>query len=279
MSDNDKMESRRLDRRSAGPFVAPILGVVALLFVAVTASAATHSQSTANTFGPRIADPVAFDTSRAPHVAKAKLTTSGVVAAYAHLPLAFVRGGGPLVGSAGMSAVGPGYGFTFSRHQAMLTLARPDRGLALALRFLSSSASVPIGARQLPGKVSYLRGSDPRRWRTGLTTYGEVVYRNLWPGVDLTFRGRRGSWNTTFSSDRAQPHQQSGSPTGVPEHCQLMRKGISMSAPRSLPCSTVGLSATRSSRGRGRPWPVALPFMAGPRLGSCWAATTGIVRS
>lgn len=198
MSSDDEVETQRLDRRSAGSLVVLASGVVALLVVAVTASAATQSQSTANTFGPRLSGPMAFDTSKAPHVAEAKLTTSGVVAAYAKLPLAFVRGRGPLVGFVGMSAAGPGYRFTFGRHQAMLTLARPDRGLALALRFLSSSASVPVGAVRLPGKVSYVRGSDPRRWRTGLTTYGEVVYRNLWPGVDLTFRGTAGTLKYSF---------------------------------------------------------------------------------
>ena len=50
----------------------------------------------------------------------------------------------------------------------------------------------PEGVSRLPGTVSYLIGNDPSGWRTSLPTYGEVVYRNLWPGVDMAFHGDKG---------------------------------------------------------------------------------------
>jgi hypothetical protein len=69
--------------------------------------------------------------------------------------------------------------------------------MAIGLRFLGAEAE-PEGTRQLPGRVNYLVGRDPAKWRTGLHTYGEVVYRDLWPGIDLAFRGERGTLKYEF---------------------------------------------------------------------------------
>src|SRR5580700_5479895 len=41
----------------------------------------------------------------------------------------------------------------------------------------------------LPGKFSFLAGSDPNRWVRGLGTYSRLRYRNVYPGVDLVFYG------------------------------------------------------------------------------------------
>src|ERR1039457_4212949 len=35
------------------------------------------------------------------------------------------------------------------------------------------------------GIYNYLIGNDPAKWRTNVTAYNEVVYRNVWDGVDL----------------------------------------------------------------------------------------------
>jgi hypothetical protein len=69
--------------------------------------------------------------------------------------------------------------------------------MALGLRFLGAQAE-PEGMRPLPGRVNYLIGNDPASWRTGLHTYGEVVYRDLWPGIDLAFRDQRGTLKYEF---------------------------------------------------------------------------------
>ena len=72
-------------------------------------------------------------------------------------------------------------------------------GAALALRFLGSNRNVAIrGERPGPGRVNYLLGNDPAKWRTGLRTYERVVYRNLWPGVDMVFAGQNGELKYEF---------------------------------------------------------------------------------
>jgi hypothetical protein len=44
---------------------------------------------------------------------------------------------------------------------------------------------------KLSAKVHYLVGDRPDRWLTGIPTFGGVVYRQLYPGIDLSFGGER----------------------------------------------------------------------------------------
>ncbi len=46
-----------------------------------------------------------------------------------------------------------------------------------------------VGERELAGRVNYLRGDDPSKWRTGVKTYGAVRYRGIYDGVDLVYYG------------------------------------------------------------------------------------------
>jgi len=81
----------------------------------------------------------------------------------------------------------------------MLALQRPRKGVALALRFLGSNPNVSIGGeRPESGRINYLIGNDPAKWHTGLRTYERVVYRNLWPGVDMLFAGKSGTLKYEF---------------------------------------------------------------------------------
>ena len=54
------------------------------------------------------------------------------------------------------------------------------------------------GEERAPGEVNYLRGNDPARWQTELRRYGQVVYRDLWPGVDLRLRDQAGALKDEF---------------------------------------------------------------------------------
>ena len=45
----------------------------------------------------------------------------------------------------------------------------------------------PTGA-----SVNYLRGNDPTRWRTGVPLYSAIRYHDVWPGIDIVYRGESG---------------------------------------------------------------------------------------
>jgi hypothetical protein len=80
----------------------------------------------------------------------------------------------------------------------------PDRGLqgrtlkgetggaerwAVKLDFVDANRHVrPVGEAKTGAVVSYFKGK-PEEWRTGLPTYSQIAYRNLWPGIDLVYYG------------------------------------------------------------------------------------------
>jgi len=50
----------------------------------------------------------------------------------------------------------------------------------------TQTAPAIIGEAEQPGKVNYLTGARSQ-WRTNIPTYGQVRYRNLYPGIDLVY--------------------------------------------------------------------------------------------
>jgi hypothetical protein len=55
-----------------------------------------------------------------------------------------------------------------------------------------------IGLEELPGKVNYFIGSDPQKWRTRISTFAKVKYKNVYPGIDLVYYGNQGQLEYDF---------------------------------------------------------------------------------
>ena len=74
----------------------------------------------------------------------------------------------------------------------------PSR-LVFRLRFPDAVSRPAVsGEDQLPGRINYFVG--PREnWRTGIPTFGEVAYRGLYPGIDLSIRFREGALAYRFT--------------------------------------------------------------------------------
>ena len=145
--------------------------------------------------------------------------------AYANLPLAFVENQGQTDTRVRYYAQGSRYAFHLTRDEVVLSFVKgsgassqalgsrihllaseagaeepASRGVALALRFLRANPRVIVeGEKQAPGEVNYFRGKDPAGWRTRLARYEQVVYRELWPGVDLRVREQAGELKYEFS--------------------------------------------------------------------------------
>ena len=69
------------------------------------------------------------------------------------------------------------------------TLPTRYRGCAVWIRFGGANPSATIEARtKLATRYSYFLGSDPDGWRTDVPAFAEVIYRDLWPGIDLAYR-------------------------------------------------------------------------------------------
>ena len=61
----------------------------------------------------------------------------------------------------------------------------------------------PEARGQLEGKVNYFIGNDPTSWRTDIPTFKEIIYPQVYPGIDLIYSGDQRRLKYTFY---LQPH-------------------------------------------------------------------------
>jgi hypothetical protein len=134
----------------------------------------------------------------APAPVKAR-TRQNALDAYGKMALAFVPNAGQTDPRVCYSAQAGGASFYFTPSEAVFAFTKEKKGLALRLAFLGANPAPQIaGSRRGAGRINYLIGNDRSRWRAGLATYEEIVYRDLWPGIDLAFRGENGELKYEF---------------------------------------------------------------------------------
>src|SRR5262249_46435336 len=142
-----------------------------------------------------------------------------VARVFARLPLAFEENRGQTDPQVRFYARGSRTAFFLAKDQAVLTFSEPTpaiapaafgtangaarpstrRGVALALEFVGSNPDVLVeGSGRATGVVNYFRGNDPDRWQTGLPRFDGVVYRNLWPGIDMHVADEAGAFKYEF---------------------------------------------------------------------------------
>ena len=155
--------------------------IAAAAVAALLTAGAVTDQSTASRMRPR------------PALASA--------AATAGLALGFVENRGQTNVRARYYAQGDRYAFYVTQREVMLAFEKQKsaRGVALALRFVGRNPrSEPVGTQRSPGDVNYLRGNDRSAWMTGVRHFREIVYRNLWRGIDLRLREHSGALKYEF---------------------------------------------------------------------------------
>ncbi len=85
-----------------------------------------------------------------------------------------------------VGASGVTFGLTGSR---AATADAPSRRWLVKLAFRGERRGVhPVARHRLPGVVSYFSGRRSN-WQTDIPLFARLVYRNLWPGVDLALAG------------------------------------------------------------------------------------------
>jgi hypothetical protein len=130
---------------------------------------------------------------------------SGVTALNAHaaadygkLPLAFIENGGQLndgiryvIHDSSASAFFRNDGVTFDLCDALADRTTQTH-VVLKLAFEGADPDCRAeGVNELPGKVNYLTGNDRSKWHTNVPTFMGIVYKNVWPGIDVIYRGDR----------------------------------------------------------------------------------------
>ena len=121
---------------------------------------------------------------------------------FAQLPLQFVPNVGQADAGVRLLAQGLGGTIAFARAGVMLSLpSAAGRSPAADVRLLfvgANPAPTISGNERLPGVVHYYGGNDPTQWQTDVPTYAGVVYRALYPGIDLHYNGSAGRLKGTY---------------------------------------------------------------------------------
>jgi hypothetical protein len=134
------------------------------------------------------------------------------IEAFANLPLYFEPNQGQTERQVKFLSRGAGHTLFLTPSKAVLLLTRREpgpierwntarrvSGAVLDMSFIGANRSPQVlGQEEMPGKVNYFVGANTRRWRTNIATYARVLYRNLYPGIDLTYYGREGQLEYDF---------------------------------------------------------------------------------
>jgi len=112
-------------------------------------------------------------------------------------------------------ARGPGYTLSLTRQGLVFSFERPESqgGLeafhSLAVKFVGANSSPKLApGGELTTKSSYFMGADPAKWRTGIPNYAHVTIKDVYPGIDVGYRGTHGRLQCSFLvSPDAKPNQ------------------------------------------------------------------------
>jgi len=83
---------------------------------------------------------------------------------------------------------------TLDGHGVTLDLER----VPIYIRFPGASPHVMLMGRGPAAVANYYIGNDPAQWRQDVPMYAQVLYRQLYPGIDLTYEFRAGKLESEF---------------------------------------------------------------------------------
>ena len=115
-------------------------------------------------------------------------------AGYAQVPMAFERNVGQTDAEVLFLARGPGYGLFLTPTEAVLSLAPASSGgsakgrepAVVRMSLLGTNPNPVVqGGRQQEGTSNYYHGATPAEWHRDVQHFGEVRYRDVYPGIDL----------------------------------------------------------------------------------------------
>jgi hypothetical protein len=111
---------------------------------------------------------------------------------YGRLPLYFIKNRGQVDRKVQFYAQGPGQWLAFTSREAVLNL-RQSKGKVAKIHLTPVGMQPGINIQALDpqeARFNYLLGQDQSRWLTDVPSYGAVLYREAYPGIDLKFYGK-----------------------------------------------------------------------------------------
>ena len=120
------------------------------------------------------------------------------------LPLSFIPNHGQTDPSVRFHVKGPGHTIFFADDEVVFSAGQvaADGETAtdvVRMAFVGANPSPTLETMgALPGVVNFYIGSQPSDWQNNVPTYGAVAYRDLYPGIDLVYRGSEGRLKSEF---------------------------------------------------------------------------------
>lgn len=128
---------------------------------------------------------------------EAKMTASKN---YAKLPLRFEANVGQSAKPVKFLTRGSNYTVFLTSTEAVFSRrSRKTPRSVLRMQMIGANRNADVeGQQPLQGKVNYLIGNDRSKWHTGIPTFREVHYSNVWPGVDMAWYGTQNKLEYDF---------------------------------------------------------------------------------
>jgi hypothetical protein len=139
------------------------------------------------------------------------LAAGQAAAVYGQLPLSFEANQGQTDPQVNFLARGQGYALFLTPTEAVLNLgqgsgvsdafAPQGQGSEEVLRMElvgGNAGAQAVGLQQLPGTSNYFVGNDSSKWHTGIATYGQVEYQQVYRGIDLVYYGNQSGLEYDF---------------------------------------------------------------------------------
>ena len=122
--------------------------------------------------------------------------------ALGELPLCFVPNRGQLSGPAAFYVQGKDKTIYFAADGLTFVLSGPPGSAAgrwvVKLDFVGAEpGAMPVSLEESGAIFSYFKGK-PENWRAGIPGSSKIIYRGLWPGIDLAYYGTAGRMKYEF---------------------------------------------------------------------------------
>jgi len=127
-----------------------------------------------------------------------------------NMPLRFITNKGQAGAEAKYHVQGAGHTVLFHESKVVFRRAESeDAKNEIVLEFEGASQNAFVeGVEKLTGVAHFFKGSDPNKWQTNVPTYGSVMYKELYPGIDMAYIGDKGKLESEFYvSPGANYHQ------------------------------------------------------------------------
>lgn len=111
---------------------------------------------------------------------------------FGRIPLSFEANRGQAGSQTRFVARGNGHVLYLTPAEAIMVVHDAKGQAALRMSLVGGRADAELsGVDELSAKSHFLRGNDPSRWLTNVPNYSSVIYRQVYPGIDMVFHGNQ----------------------------------------------------------------------------------------